>query len=76
MSTVHQQHVQWHQAAFRRARKILHAFLIGRAKLPSTIYNSQCVLGYAQARYSVIASDEKKDFEVWLSDSQHNIIDA
>lgn len=41
-STVHQQHVQWHQAAFRRAHRILqllvHAHRLRGTKEPSDLF--------------------------------------
>lgn len=43
VSTVHQQHVEWHQSAFRRGRRIMKLFKLGNASIP-TFANIQCML--------------------------------
>lgn len=52
VSTVHQRHVAWHQASFRRGRKILTLMLSGKVgvKLPM-FFNPQCRIGMGLINY-------------------------
>lgn len=47
-STVHQRHVDWHQAAFRRGRKLLYLMLSHRVPMPPFL-NPDCRIAWGSA---------------------------